>query len=121
RPVTRRCKPPLPAILDLRATYFTLSRMESITIRKARYPFTAQRDEAGVPHVQAADWRSAIYALGYLHALDRPTQISLARTIAAGRGAERIAAKTELAEMDAFLRRANLSKNIDAEVAALEP
>ncbi|WP_442483701.1 penicillin acylase family protein [Aeoliella sp. SH292] len=95
--------------------------MESITIRKARYSFTAQRDEAGVPHVKAEDWRAAIYALGYLHALDRPTQIYFARCIAAGRAAERIAAKPELVEMDTFLRRANLGKNLDDEVAALEP
>lgn len=95
--------------------------MESINIRKARYPFTAVRDDAGVPHVKAADWQAAVYALGYLHALDRPTQIYFARSIAAGRAAERIAAKPELVEMDMFLRRANLTQRIDEEVEALEP
>lgn len=95
--------------------------MESINIRKARYPFTAVRDDAGVPHVKAADWQAAVYAMGYLHALDRPTQIYFARSIAAGRAAERIAAKPELVEMDTFLRRANLAERIDEEVESLEP
>lgn len=95
--------------------------MEAITIRKARYDFTAERDSAGVPHVKAANWQAAVYAMGYLHALDRPTQIYFARTIAAGRAAERIASKPELVEMDIFLRRANLTHRLEEEVATLEP
>ncbi len=93
--------------------------MESISLRKPRYPFTAERDDAGVPHVKAADWQAAVYAMGYLHAIDRPTQIYFARAIAAGRAAERIAAKPELVEMDTFLRRANLTERIDAEIDSL--
>jgi penicillin G amidase len=95
--------------------------MENLTPRKARYDFTAVRDEAGVPHVTAVDWQAAIYALGYLHAIDRPTQIYFARAVAAGRAAERIAAKPELVEMDLFLRRAGLDRRIDEEVESLEP
>ena len=74
-----------------------------------------------MPHVQAKDWQAAVYAMGYLHAIDRPTQIYFARAIASGRAAERIAGKPELAEMDMFLRRANLTERIDAEVEHLEP
>lgn len=95
--------------------------MEEISLRKSRYPFTAKRDEAGVPHVKAESWQAAIYAMGYLHALDRPTQIYFSRAIAAGRAAERIAAKPELVEMDVFLRRANLTGRIAEEVEALDP
>ena len=100
---------------------FKIGSMENLTPRKARYDFTAVRDEAGVPHVTAVDWQAAIYALGYLHAIDRPTQIYFARAVAAGRAAERIAAKPELVEMDLFLRRAGLDRRIDEEVEALEP
>ncbi len=95
--------------------------MENLTPRKARYEFTAHRDEAGVPHVEAVDWQAAIYALGYLHAIDRPTQIYFARAVAAGRAAERIAAKPELVEMDLFLRRAGLDRRIEAEAESLDP
>lgn len=95
--------------------------MENLTPRKARYEFTAHRDDAGVPHVEAADWQGAIYALGYLHAIDRPTQIYFARAVAAGRAAERIANKPELVEMDLFLRRAGLNRRIAAETEKLDP
>jgi penicillin G amidase len=95
--------------------------MESISIKKPRYAFTAHRDAAGVPHVQAANWQAAVYAMGYLHAMDRPTQIYFSRAIAAGRAAERIAAKPELVEMDMFLRRANLAERIDVEIDRLQP
>ena len=41
----------------------------------------------------------------YLHAIDRPTQIYFARAVAAGRAAERIAAKPELVEMERMYRK----------------
>ena len=62
--------------------------MESIRTKSARYEFRAARDENGVPHVYAPTWREALYAWGYLHALDRPTQMYFARAVASGRAAE---------------------------------
>jgi len=95
--------------------------MEPIQPKAARLEFTAFRDDAGVPHVTAAGWQEAIYALGYMHALDRPTQMYFARAVAAGRAAERIASKPELLEMDLFLRRAGISRNLASEAAQLPP
>ena len=95
--------------------------MEPIRPKAARLEFTAFRDDAGVPHVTAADWQEAIYALGYMHALDRPTQMYFARAVAAGRAAERIAKKPELLEMDLFLRRAGIYRNLAREAAQLPP
>lgn len=95
--------------------------MEPITPKSATREFTAFRDEAGVPHVRAAGWHEAVYALGYLHALDRPTQMYFARAVASGRAAERISGTPQLLEMDLFLRRAGLYRNLDREAAQLPP
>ena len=94
--------------------------MEIISAKHARRKFTAVRDENGVPHVDAPSWREALYALGYLHALDRPTQMLFSRTVARGRAAERIADTPELLETDRFFRRAGLYLDLDREVQGLE-
>ncbi len=90
--------------------------MERIATRSAQVEFRASRDSAGVPHVEADSWQDALYALGYLHALDRPTQIFFSRVVAQGEAAGRIANKPELVETDRFFRRAGLHLNLDAEV-----
>ena len=82
----------------------------------ARYEFTAARDENGVPHVEAPTWHEALYAWGYMHAIDRPTQVYFARAVASGQATERIANKPELLEMDIFLRRAGLYRDLGREV-----
>ena len=53
--------------------------MEPIRLKSARHPFTAERDENGVPHVVARTWQEALYAWGYLHALDRHSRKLLDR------------------------------------------
>ncbi|MEX0642295.1 MAG: penicillin acylase family protein, partial [Pirellulales bacterium] len=65
-------------------------QMERIAAKSARYEFKAARDENGVPHVEAPSWREALYAWGYMHAIDRPTQVYFARAIAGGQATERI-------------------------------
>ncbi len=95
--------------------------METIATPSARVEFQAKRDEAGVPHVAAANWHDALYALGYLHAVDRPTQIFFARNVATGQAAARIANKPELIEADRFFRRAGLHLNLESEVENLRP
>ena len=86
--------------------------MESIRTKSARYEFKAARDENGVPHVYASTWHEALYAWGYLHALDRPTQMYFARAVASGRSAEFIRNTPELYEMDLFIRRAGLYRHL---------
>ena len=66
------------------------------------------RDPHGVPHIRADSWREALYGLGYMHALDRPTQMLFSRAVASGRAAELIADKPELLETDRFFRRVGL-------------
>ena len=93
--------------------------MEQLDLKTSRVKFSAHRDEAGVPHVQADSWLDAVYALGYLHALDRPTQMYFARTVASGRAAERISNRPDLLEMDQFLRRAGIHRQLADEVEKL--
>lgn len=95
--------------------------MERISTKSAQVEFLACRDEAGVAHVEASSWQDALYALGYLHALDRPTQIFFSRVVALGEAAARIANKPELVETDRFFRRAGLHLNLGREVEKLRP
>ena len=95
--------------------------MEPISTRAAQVDFRATRDDAGVPHVEAESWKDALYALGYLHALDRPTQIFFSRVVALGEAAARIANKPELVEADRFFRRAGLHLRLADEVDNLRP
>ena len=78
------------------------------------------RDDAGVPHIRAESWLDALYGLGYMHGVDRGTQLQFSRAMAAGHGAEEIANSPELLETDTFFRRFGLARNLDAEVARLD-
>jgi penicillin amidase len=91
-----------------------------LRIKNARRKFAADRDEHGVPHITASDWTSALYGLGYLHALDRPTQMLFSRAVARGRSAELIADKPELLETDRFFRRVGLDLHLEREIAGLD-
>ncbi len=93
--------------------------MERISTAAAQVPFEARRDAAGVPHLTAGSWLEALYGLGYLHALDRPTQIFFSRVVASGQAAARIADQPELVETDRFFRRAGLHLGLDQEIANL--
>ncbi|MEX0978702.1 MAG: penicillin acylase family protein, partial [Pirellulales bacterium] len=73
-----------------------------------------------MPHIAASSWRAALYGLGYMHGIDRPTQMLFSRAVASGQSAELIADKPELLEMDRFFRRVGLYLNLDSEVAGLD-
>ncbi len=94
--------------------------MHMLHTKHARRQFTVARDENGVPRIRAASWREALYGLGYMHAIDRPTQLLFARTMAAGRSAELISDRRELVETDRFFRRAGLALRLDEEVRTLD-
>jgi penicillin amidase len=95
--------------------------MKPIRLRNVRREIAVSRDAQGVPHIQAACWTDALYGLGYLHAWDRGTQLSFARTVASGRAAEELADDPELLETDAFFRRIGLHLDLDREIQALDP
>jgi penicillin amidase len=95
--------------------------MKPLRIKYNQRPFTVARDDAGVPHITAASWLEALYGLGYLHAMDRTTQILFARVMASGRSAELIANRPELLEADRLFRRVGLYLRLDEEVDRLPP
>ena len=94
--------------------------MKFLSTKHARRRFTVARDLHGVPHISAGSWRGALYGLGYMHAIDRPTQLLFSRAVASGQSTELIADKPELLEMDRFFRRTGLYLNMDAEVGNLD-
>jgi penicillin amidase len=94
--------------------------MKFLPTKHARRRFTVARDIHGVPHIEAGTWRSALYGLGYMHAIDRPTQLLFSRAVASGQATELIADKPELLEMDRFFRRSGLYVHLDAEVGSMD-
>src|SRR5262245_19412195 len=94
--------------------------MKSLPTKNARRRFEVARDLHGVPHISATTWRSALYGLGYMHAIDRPPQMLFARAVASGQAAELLSDKPELLEMDRFFRRVGLYSNLDKEVDNLD-
>ena len=95
--------------------------MEPLLLKQSQVKYHAYRNEAGIPHLYAETWLEAIYLLGYMHAVDRPTQIHFARSVAAGQASELISDKPELLEMDRFLRRSGIHRRLTEEVDQLDP
>ncbi len=94
--------------------------MKAIRIKNPRRRFAAARDDNGVAHIEAEFRRDALYGLGYMHAIDRPTQMLFSRAVASGHSAELLADKPELFEADVFFRRVGLYLHLDQEVTALD-
>lgn len=95
--------------------------MKRIAVDRATRPFTAARDDNGVPHLTADSWLDALYGLGYMHALDRGTQVLFARSVANGSAAADIANQEELLETDTFFRRVGLHLDLDREAELFTP
>lgn len=93
--------------------------MKRISLGPTRRAIRVARDEHGVPHIEADNWPGALYGLGYMHGLDRPTQMLFARAMASGTSAVSIADQPQLLETDRFFRRAGLYLNLEQEVRAL--
>jgi penicillin amidase len=95
--------------------------MKPLRIKSAERNFTAARDDHGVPHITAETFRDCLYGLGFMHALDRPTQLLFSHVVASGQSSERIADKPALLETDRLFRRQGLYLNLGREVASLAP
>ncbi len=95
--------------------------MKPVGLKNAQRDIQIARDEHGVPHVEAAHWLDAIYGLGYMHAVDRGTQMLFSRSVASGRAAEEISDSPELVETDRFFRRIGLYRQLERETALLTP
>jgi penicillin amidase len=93
--------------------------LKPIALTAASREIVVERDAAGVPHVRARSWLDALYGLGYMHAIDRGSQLLFARSIASGRAAEEIADSPELLETDRFFRRLGLFRDLEVESTGL--
>ncbi|MCH2127255.1 MAG: penicillin acylase family protein [Pirellulaceae bacterium] len=94
--------------------------MKSLPVEGTQRKFKVARDQAGVPHIGAATWLDGIFGLGYMHALDRGTQLLFSRSVACGRAAEKISDAPEMVETDRFFRRVGLYRDLSDEVHLLE-
>jgi penicillin G amidase len=100
---------------------FESSAMNEIPTPHAKRSFTARRDTAGVPHIRATTLLDALYGLGYVHAIDRGTQLLFSRDVAEGTASGGIANREPLRETDCFFRRVGLHLGIDEDLAAMDP
>jgi len=93
--------------------------MKTVRLKNAKREISVNRDEHGVPHVSASSWHDALYGLGYMHGLDRGTQLLFGRSVASGTAAGEIANSPELLETDRFLRKIGLYQTLNEEVSSL--
>jgi penicillin amidase len=91
-----------------------------VALRNARRTIQVGRDPQGVPYVTGRSWLDALYGLGYLHAIDRGTQLLFARSVAAGRASAEIASQPELLETDRLFRKIGLYVSLEHEVRQLD-
>ncbi|WP_341303339.1 penicillin acylase family protein [Pseudomonas sp. TMP25] len=70
-----------------------------------------RRNQLGMPLIETATFHDALFALGYVHASDRLSQMVSLRLMAEGRLAEM--AGPGVLEMDRFMRAVNLKKSAD--------
>ena len=93
--------------------------------RRVRLPPSAPeglsitRDDAGVPHITAADLGGAHWGMGYGHALDRGLQMLLMRILGQGRAAECLDGSDETLEIDRFFRRMNWAGGVQPQIERL--
>src|SRR5690606_27172930 len=78
------------------------------------------RNESGVPIIQAAGFKDALWGSGYAHAYDRSTQLLMMRILGQGRLCELLADNEESLKIDMFFRRANWQNGLEAQLAKLD-
>jgi len=54
----------------------------TIELTGIQQPVTIVRDQAGVPHIQAANYHDGLFGLGFVHAQDRLWQLEFQRRLA---------------------------------------
>jgi penicillin amidase len=94
---------------------------ETLSLRGLRAPVEISRDAHGVPLVRATSQEDAAFALGFLHAIDRPLQLVLQLAACEGRLSERVADRPELRALDRGIKRLGLPQHGRSQVAKLGP
>ncbi|MHC8304571.1 penicillin acylase family protein [Pseudomonas sp. PB3P13] len=70
---------------------------------------SVRRNAMGMPLIESSNFHDALFALGYVHATDRMTQMATLRLLAQGRLSEMYGA--DLLDADRYMRAVNLKKN----------
>ncbi|MHC8403832.1 penicillin acylase family protein [Pseudomonas sp. TMB3-21] len=70
---------------------------------------SVRRNPMGMPLIESSNFHDALFALGYVHATDRMTQMATLRLLAQGRLSEMYGA--DLLDSDRYMRAVNLKKN----------
>src|SRR5215471_5592025 len=94
---------------------------ETLSLRGLRAPVEISRDAHGVPLVRATSQEDAAFALGWLHATDRPLQLVLQLAACEGRLSERVADRPELRALDRGIKRLGLPHHARSQVVRLGP
>jgi penicillin amidase len=84
-------------------------------------PIRFARAALGYPHIQAPDRLSGAYALGHVHALDRPIQVHLAALASQGRLMEFLGDEPVTRAIDRVTRFFNFRGDAEQQAAALSP
>jgi penicillin G amidase len=91
----------------------------SIAVAGLEAPVTIVRDAYAVPHIEAASFADAVFALGFVHAQDRLWQMDFRRRLGAGRLAEVLGPAA--LPTDRFIRTLGLEEAARASLAYLRP
>ena len=82
-------------------------------------PVAIERDSYGVVTIRAANDADAYFALGFVHAQDRLSQMELTRRLASGRLSEAVGDAT--LETDRLMRTLGLRRQAEAQLAIMSP
>lgn len=82
-------------------------------------PVAIERDSYGVVTIRAANDADAYFALGFVHAQDRLSQMELTRRLASGRLSEAVG--DALIDTDKFMRTLGLRRQAEAQLAGVSP
>ncbi len=80
---------------------------QEMVIKKGETEIKIARNSYGIPEISSSTFDGLMYGLGWVHAHDRQLQCLLTRIMITGRTAEVIAGKSELIELDKYMRRMN--------------
>lgn len=82
-------------------------------------PARIARDEYAIPHISAASYQDAVFALGYAHAQDRLWQMEVSRRAIGGRLSELFGSSTQ--DIDVMMRTLGLYRAAEAALPRLSP
>ncbi len=82
-------------------------------------PVAVERDQYGIVTIRAANGPDAYFALGFVHAQDRLSQMELTRRLASGRLSEVVG--DALIDTDKLMRTLGLRRQAETQLAAMSP